>query len=392
MRHPSRRVAIVLTATVSAALTAGMCPSGTAAPERPVPVGAERPRLEVSVLVKRLDMPWDLAFLPSGAMLFTERDEERIWWRSTSGRKRVVARTPKGVWHRGETGLMAIEAAPKFRKSRRFYTCHGHRRKGKRDVRVVMWRLNARSTKAKRVRPIVTGLPSTSGRHGGCQLAFGRRGALYIGTGDAARGRNPQNLKSGGGKVLRVRPRTGKGLRSNPYSGASNRMKRRVYTYGHRNVQGLALRPGARMWSVEHGSYRNDEVNRLRKGGNYGWNPVPGYNENVPMTDHDLPGRQVSARWRSGNPTIAPSGAAWLRGRRWGALRGTLAMSVLGNEHLRILRFSRRGKHAGGFRPRKLRGSYGRLRAAVLGPGNALYLTTSNGGGRDKILRVVPRH
>ena len=324
-------------------------------------------------------------------MLYTERDRERIRWRSRSGRTRIVARTPHGVWHAGETGLMAIEASPSFRKDRTFYTCHGYRRGGTQDVRVVLWRLNPRATKARQVRPLVTGLPSTSGRHGGCQLAFGRGRRLYIGTGDAATGTNPQDLRSGGGKVLRVDARTGKGAAGNPFSGAKNPMKRRVYTYGHRNVQGLARKPGGGMWSVEHGSYRNDEVNRLRKRGNYGWNPVPGYNESVPMTDHSLPGRQISARWRSGNPTIAPSAAAWLRGKRWGSWRGRLAMSALGSEQLRVLRFDRKDRLVGQIVPKRLRGTYGRLRAAAMGPGNALYVTTSNGGGTDKILRIVPR-
>lgn len=254
-------------------------------------------------------------------MLFTERDRERIWWRSVSGTKRIVARTPRGVWHGVETGLMAIEASPDFRRSRTFYTCHGHRSDQAKDVRVVLWRLNERSTKASKVRPILRACPSTSGRHGGCQLAFGRAGRLYAGTGDAATGKNPQSVRSGGGKVLRVGARTGKGVASNPFGSADNAMKRRIYTYGHRNVQGLARGPGGTMWSVEHGSYRDDEVNRLRPGGNYGWNPVPGYDESVPMTDHSLPGSQVSARWRSGNPTIAPSGAAWLTGSRWGRWR-----------------------------------------------------------------------
>ena len=385
MATPLRPVVLV----GAVVLLTGLCPNPADDEQASAPPA--RPRLKVTTVAQNLDIPWDLSFLPSRAMLFTERDRERIWWRSAKGRARVVARTPKGVWHGGETGLMAIEASPRFKQNRRFYTCHGHRGGGKRDVRVVLWRLNKRATNARRVRPIVTGLPSTSGRHGGCQLAFGRGGRLFIGTGDAATGRNPQNLRSGGGKVLRVNARTGRGVPANPFSKARNAMKRRVFTYGHRNVQGLARRPSGGMWSVEHGSYRNDEVNRLRKGGDYGWNPVPGYDESVPMTDHGLPGRQVSARWRSGNPTIAPSAAAWLQGRRWGAWRGRLAMSVLGDQHLRILRFNRKGKLVGQMVPKRLNSRFGRLRAAVMGPGNALYLTTGNGGGKDRILRVTPR-
>jgi glucose/arabinose dehydrogenase len=356
------------------------------------PDAVERaPRLRVRTAVRRVDIPWDLTFLPSGAMLFTERDRERIWWRGPEGRRRVVAATPRGVWHSGETGLMSILAARSFARTRHFFTCHGVTRSNGHAIRVVRWRLNGRATHARRVETIVPHLPTRSGRHGGCRLRFGAGGALYIGTGDAAVGSNPQNLRSGGGKVLRVRPRTGAGWPSNPFADADHPMKRRIYTYGHRNVQGLALRADGRMWSVEHGTYRDDEVNRLRKGGNYGWNPVPGYDETTPMTDFSLPGRQIGARWRSGDPTIATSGATWLRGQRWGRWEGCLAVATLADESLRIMRFRANGDFVRMWRPAALNGEYGRLRSVVLGPGNALYVTTANGGGRDRILRVAPR-
>jgi aldose sugar dehydrogenase len=348
-------------------------------------------RLRVRTVVRNLDIPWDLTFLPSGAMLFTERDRERIWWRGHEGRRHVVAATPRGVWHSGETGLMSILAARDFARTRQFLTCHGVTRPNGHAIHVVRWRLNDAATKARRLDTIVPGLPTRSGRHGGCRLRYGAGGALYIGTGDAAVGTNPQSLRSGGGKVLRVRPRTGAGWPGNPYADASSAMKRRVYTYGHRNVQGLALRSDGRMWSVEHGTDRDDEVNLLRKGGNYGWNPVPGYDESTPMTDFSLPGRQIGARWRSGNPTIATSGATWLRGRQWGRWQGCLAVATLADESLRIMRFRGDGSFVRMWRPPALNGQYGRLRSVVLGPGHALYVTTSNDGGNDRILRVTPR-
>ena len=86
-------------------------------------------------------------------------------------------------------------------------------------------------------------------------------------------------------------------------------------------MQGLAERADGTLWSVEHGPDRDDEVNLLVSGGDYGWNPVPGYNESVPMTDQVLPGDQRGARWRSGSPTLATSGATFVHGQRWGALR-----------------------------------------------------------------------
>ena len=338
-----------------------------------------------------LDIPWDVTFLPSGAMLVTERDRERIWLLPRGGMPRVVAKQPPGMWHNGETGLMGIVVHPRFTQNRLFYTCNGFNAGGVNDIRVVKWRLNDQGTEATLLRPIVTGLPVSSGRHGGCRLRFGRTGALYVGTGDAAVGTNPRDLHSLGGKVLRVRPRSGAGWPTNPFPHATDPDKRRIYTYGHRNVQGLALRPGGRMWSVEHGPDRDDEVNRLVRGGDYGWHPVPGYNESVPMTDHSLAGDQVSARWSSGYPTVATSGATWLSDPRWGNWQGRLAVAALKNSSLRVMHFDRRGALLGVSIPAALEGTYGRLRTAQMGPDGALYVTTSNGGGADRVLRVVPR-
>ena len=387
--------AVVAGAALASAPVAGAAPigpvatgsAGSAASQAAAPGGA----LRVRTLMTGLDIPWDLTFLPSGAMLVTERDRERIWLRPPGGGARLLASQPGGVWHGGETGLMAIVADPHFSADRHFYTCHGYDNGRVRDIRVVLWQLNDTATEASRVRPLVTGLPVTSGRHGGCRLRFGRGGALYIATGDAAEGTNPRDLHSLGGKVLRVDPVTGAGWPTNPFSQAKDPDKRRIYTYGHRNVQGLALRPGGKMWSVEHGPDRDDEVNRLISGGDYGWHPVPGYNESVPMTDYDLPGTQLGAQWSSGYPTAATSGATWLSDPRWGRWQGRLAVAALKDSALRIMHFNRAGDFLGVRIPPALNGTYGRLRTAQIGPGGALFLTTSDGGGADRVLRVVPR-
>jgi len=381
--------AAALVVTVSPGASASQVAEAAAAQQQ----AAKRPpNLRVKTIVRDADIPWDLTFLPKGGMLYTQRDRERITWRGPNGARNVVADTPKGVWHDSETGMMSILADPNFAKNNAFYTCYGGFSNGHRDVRVVKWRLNAKHNGAKRVDVLVKNLPATSGRHGGCRLRFGGDSDFYIGTGDATTGTSPQNLTSGGGKVLRIDPKTGRGLQPNPFYDSSNPMKRRVYTYGHRNVQGLALRNDGIMWSVEHGTYRDDEVNVLRNGGNYGWNPVPGYNESKPMTDHSLPGKQIGARWSSGSSTIAPSGAVWLTGKQWGVWRGCLAVATLADSSLHIMKFSRGGAFQRMWTPAALDGDFGRLRSVVMGPNNALYVTTSNGGGGaggDRILRVT---
>jgi len=349
------------------------------------------PALRVRTVVRGLDIPWDIAVLPGQRWLITERDRERILLRTKRGRTKVLARTPPGIWHSGETGLMSIAADPRFGRNHRFYTCHGARFGGGRhDIRVVAWKLR-HGRSVRRVDTLVHGIQITSGRHGGCRIRFSPDGAMWVGTGDSAVGTNPQNRRSLNGKVLRLNRFTGRAWRTNPWRHAGNRHRRLLFTYGHRNVQGLAWRPGGGMWSVEHGTYRDDEVNRLVKGGNYGWNPVPGYDESKPMTDFSLPGRQIGARWRSGYPTIATSGATWVKGKRWGTYRGTLAVAALKGERVTFIRFTRSGRVRWVRTPGALHNDYGRLRSVVQTAGGALLVTTANGGGSDRVIKVTPR-
>ncbi len=114
-----------------------------------------------------------------------------------------------------------------------------------------------------------------------------------------------------------------------------------MWNYGHRNIQGLAQRPGTNeMWSVEHGTDRDDEVNLVVRGANYGWDPIPGYNEATPMTDLVKFPSGARAMWSSGFPTVATSGAAFLTDPRWGAWRGALAVALLKDQGISLMRMN----------------------------------------------------
>ena len=189
---------------------------------------------------------------------------------------------------------------------------------------------------------------------------------------------------------LRLNRFTGAAWRDNPRITSSIRNRRYVMTYGHRNVQGLAQRFDGSLWSAEHGPDRDDEVNLLFVGGNYGWNPVPGYNENVPMTDQSLPGNQINARWSSGFPTVATSGIAWVRGNKWKAYQGTLAVAALKGERLMFMRFDRKGQFLSMRTPQALR-QFGRLRSVTSLANGDLLVTTADGDGHDAVLRVRPQ-
>ena len=167
---------------------------------------ATNPTLKVTVVEDGLQIPWDIAFLPAsgsalpaGSMLYSERTLKKLTLRLPDGTKRTVLDNPSGMWAAGETGLMAVEADRNFATNREFMTCHGYKSGSTQDVRVVRWKLNSTFTSATLVRNLVTGLPSTTGRHGGCSLVKGGAEILYVGTGDAAVGKNPQNRASGGG-------------------------------------------------------------------------------------------------------------------------------------------------------------------------------------------------
>lgn len=340
-------------------------------------------------MVRGLDIPWDVKHLGRGQFLINERSTKRLLT-FRHGHLRRVLFASSTVWASGETGLMSLAVDPQFSTNHRFYTCQGGRTSGGgHDVRVLAWRLSRNTRRASLVRPLLTGLPSTSGRHAGCRLLIAGNGALYVGTGDAATGTNPRNLNSLGGKTLRLNRLTGAPWPSNPFVRSSSRNARYVLTYGHRNVQGLAQRVDGSVWSVEHGPTYDDEVNLLVPGGDYGWNPVPGYNESVPMTDQSLPGTQVPARWRSGFPTLATSGATFVRGNQWGSYQGALAVAALKGGRLLFLHFDSSGRYTSVQVPAALR-RYGRLRSVTqIGSGDLL-VSTSNGDARDCVLRVHP--
>jgi glucose/arabinose dehydrogenase len=382
--RPSLLAAVLLlTGTLTGGLLTGPTPS-VATADAVSDRAARAPQLRVRTVARGLQHPWDVQQATGGRLVVSERDRARLSV-VRNGKRRTLADLSRLVWVSFETGLMSLAVDP---GARTLWACHGSARGGT-HVQVSRWRVDRTWTRLGSRRTLLTGLPSTSGRHGGCRLLLDRGSdALFVGTGDAAVGTNPRNLDSLGGKVLRVHRRTGAPMPGNPFADASS-ARRFVWTYGHRNVQGLAQRDDGSVWSVEHGSDRDDEVNRLVAGGDHGWNPVPGYDETVPMTDQSLPGEQQDAVWSSGSPTIAASGAAWVRGSQWGALEGTLAVAALKGSEVLFLRFDPDGTLTRVTRPPRLQ-RLGRLRSITSARDGDLLVTTDN-GARDRVVRVSPR-
>jgi glucose/arabinose dehydrogenase len=344
-----------------------------AAPPAPAPEGTTS--LAVEVVTDGLDKPWDVVQAPDGTLLLDER-AGGFTAVLPDGEVRAVRADLDDLFASGETGLMGLALDPDFDSTRRLYSCQGDVAG---SIQVVAWTVADDWSEATRdADPLVGGLPlnEASGRHGGCRLQFAPDGVLLVGTGDTADGSLPQDPDSLGGKVLRVDPATGAVT---------------VWTLGHRNVQGLAVRPGGeQVFAVEHGPDRDDEVNLLRDGGNYGWDPDGGgsYDESVPMTDPAIDGA-VPAVWSSGVPTLATSGATFLDGTAWGDYDGLLLVALLKGQGVLALRLDDAGEVLEQFRVPELE-DRGRIRTVRQGGDGLLYVTTDNGGGADQVLRVSP--
>ena len=369
MRRHGRRVVACLVSAALPLLVAG-CVQG--------------PRLNVSTALLGLDHPWDIGFA-GNTMLFTERAGRISAF--VNGQRRVLA-APSDVVQASEAGMMGLAVDPAFSRNRYIYVCMASTLGGPSgDVRVIRWKVSSDFTTLTDRTDIVTGIPvNTSGelgRHSGCRPRFGPYGVLWIGTGDSATGTVPQDPRSLGGKILRVM-RDGSPAPGNP-GGA---LDPRIWSYGHRNVQGIAFRSTDGLGvSVEHGPTADDELNLLSQG-NFGWDPVPGYNENTPMTDFQKFPDAIAPLWRSGVPTVAPSGATFLSGSQWGDLNGTLAVALLKGSRLVSFKLASDGRVLD--MGQILGTEYGRLRTPVEGPNGLLYITTDNGNGTDRILRIGP--
>ncbi|MFA4927059.1 MAG: PQQ-dependent sugar dehydrogenase [Patulibacter sp.] len=313
----------------------------------------------VSTVARGLDVPWGVAFLPNGDALVAER-AGRVRRIAQDGNRLSTVGTLPGVVEQGEGGLLGLAVSPTYSRDRWVYAYTTTSR----DNRIVRFKLSAPRT----LRTVVTGLASGAIHNGG-RIAFGPDGKLYAGVGDVGDGNLSQDRGSQNGKILRMNP-DGSVPKDNPIRGS------RVWTLGHRNVQGLTWDGGKRLWAAELGQNAYDEVNLIRKGKNYGWPSVEGKGTGG--------GKYVSPSVVWPTSEASPSAVTYLKGALWvGALRGE-----------RLWRVPLNGTKTG--TPQALYvGDYGRIRTTVAAPDGSLWITTSNRdangtrrAGDDRILRV----
>lgn len=336
------------------------------------PTGSSESAERLSVLAENLDTPWAIALLPEGGMLVTERKGTiRLISKENQLKDEPVA-TLSTVKEAGEGGLLGIALHPDFSMNKYVYLYYTYSQNGENTLNRVVRMTYDNDTFGKE-EIVVNAIPGASNHNGG-RIKFGPDGYLYIGTGDAQEPSSAQSKTTLAGKILRV---TDRGLRV-----AENPFNNQVYSYGHRNVQGLAWSSDGSLWATEHGrsGVRSglDELNLIEMGLNYGWPEIEG--------DEKLAG-MMTAIFDSGSTTWAPSGAAFVENSLFFAgLRGsTLYEAVI--EDGKVIEVK---EH--------LSGELGRIREVVADESGLLYITTSNTDGRgipdntdDKVIKINPQ-
>jgi glucose/arabinose dehydrogenase len=322
--------------------------------------------VEGSVIATDLEVPWGFAFLPNGDALFTERDSGRLLRMDASGNIREVQTLPTRGY--GEGGSLGLAISPHYERDGYVYAYYTTDQ----DNRVVRFKLG------EAPEPILTGIPFNT-YHDGGRIAFGPDGMLYVCTGDAGNPSNSQDRNSLGGKILRITP-DGDVPQDNPFPNNP------LYSYGHRNVEGLAWDEEGRLYASEFGLNRYDEVNLIEPGGNYGWPYVEGEGGEPRYID-------PITTWRTSE--ASPSGAEILKNGAIPQWEGDLFVAALRGERLWRLELGPEGQVTG--REQLLRDQVGRIRNVVQAPDGSLWITTSNRDGRgtpapqdDRIIRLGP--
>lgn len=312
----------------------------------------------VADLATNLEVPWGIAFLSDGSALIAERNSGAINHMSAPGAVNQVGAVAS-VAARGEGGLLGLATAGQ--------TVFAYLTTGQ-DNRVVRMGFDGGALTGQS--PILTGIPAGS-IHDGGRIALGPDGKLYVATGDSGNRELAQDRSSLGGKILRVNT-DGSVPPDNPDPASP------VWSFGHRNIQGLAWDSAGRLWATEYGANRTDELNLIQRGANYGWPMAEGRADTPGLTDPVI-------QW--GTDEASPSGLAYYGGSLWvAALRGQ-----------RLFQIPIGADGAAGQPVSLFAGQYGRLRTVVAAPDGSLWFTTSNRDGRgsprdgdDRVLQFRP--
>lgn len=379
-------VGLVTTALSAATLLAGSLLLVTGTRGQSTSFESSAGPLDVQTFASGLAHPWGLAFLPDGKILVTERPG-RMRIVSAEGQLSPPLKNVPEVWASGQGGLLDVIADTAFAQNRTIFFCYAERVSGGGRTAVARAKLDDGAGRLDELKVIFRQEgPLSSGGHYGCRIVQGADGNLFVTLGEHFSARDEaQNLGNHLGKLIRITP-DGAAPPDNPFVGRDG-AKPEIWSYGHRNEQGLAIHPATgELWEIEHGPRGGDEVNVIARGRNYGW-PVIGFGIDYSGAKiHESTAKdgmeQPAKYWV---PSIAPSGAAFYTGKLFPKWNGSLFTGALAGKML--VRLTVNG-HAVTGEERLLQNLYERIRDVRQGPDGALWLLTDNSAGR--ILRITP--
>jgi len=328
------------------------------------------------LLIDEMHIPWGVTFLPDGGILVTEKTGELIHFKNT--KKTTIKNVPK-VYVRGQGGLLDIELHPNYKTNGWIYISYASSEGDGKGGHTALMRAKLEDNTLVNKELLYKATPNTTkGQHFGSRIEFDNDGYLFLSIGErGARDVNPQDLTRDGGKIYRFNA-DGSIPKDNPFVG-KNGAKTAIYSYGHRNPQGLVKHPetGA-IWDHEHGPRGGDEINIIKAGANYGW-PVVTYGINYSGTEitdkTEMEGMEPPIHYWV--PSIAPSGMAFVTTNKYGAdWKGSLLVGSLAFQYLERLVMD--GNKV--VNREKLLEGMGRVRDVKEGPDGLVYVAVEGKG------------
>jgi aldose sugar dehydrogenase len=337
----------------------------------------------VVTVVDGLERPWGMAFLPDGGILVTERDGRLRVVRDGVLAAAPIAGVP-AVRAEGQGGLLDVALHPDFARNRLVYLSYS--KPGPQGATTAVARGRLDGDRLHDVEDVfVASAWAGSGQHFGSRIVFGGDGLMYVSIGERGQQQPAQSLRDHIGTTVRLHD-DGRVPQDNPFVGRDDALPE-IYTYGHRNVQSMAVHPRTgEVWQAEHGPRGGDELNVLRAGGNYGW---PDYNwgnhyDGRPIADPQQGAGTVLPvlHW---TPAVAPSGMTIYDGAAFPQWRGDIFIGSLVGEHVRRVRIDERGEAE---QERLLADRGQRIRDVRTGPDGLLYVLVD--APRAPLLRIEP--
>jgi len=337
----------------------------------------------VELLIDEMQIPWGMAFLPNGGILVTEKSGELIHF--LNGEKTTVVNAPE-VYVRGQGGLMDIELHSDYENNGWIYISYASSEGEGKGGHTALIRAKLKDNSLINKELLYKAGPNTTrGQHFGSRIEFDNDGYLYLSIGErGARDKNPQDVSRDGGKIYRFND-DGSIPKDNPFAAVSE-AKKAIYSYGHRNPQGLVKHPETgKIWDHEHGPRGGDEINIIKAGANYGW-PLATYGINysgTKITDKaEMEGMEPPIHYWT--PSIAPSGMTFVTTNTYGKdWKGSLLVGSLAFQYLERLEMN--GNKV--VKREKLMGGRGRVRDVKEGPDGYIYVAVEGKG----IYKLTPK-